>query len=363
MDSRTKLIPLHLHPMGFIEAFTQLGADLKSLLQDTGIHQGMFDVKGAKISYEQQKRLVRNGIALCRRPGLGLLVGQLFDWTYHGTVGSIVYCSPSLRDAGEAFQRYAMIAQPFYSLYPRQPTTYVDEKGIVVHPLRHFPYSRDKDEELLRFETEYRLAVGLRIWDMCGNKSVPDPSVRVGLAYPEPAHVHLYRQLPCHSIEFNCEQSYIAVHKSFVLEPFRLLRRHAYNLVIERCEEELRAADLEVSYTSKVRWHVYAHFNKQVSLEKVAETLRATPRTLTRRLAAEGTTFRDILHNVRMELTAHHLRSSKLSIDEVAELMGFSSVSSMRRAIRNWTGDTVSTVRPAAPARPVAEEETVEAIG
>jgi hypothetical protein len=37
MDPQAKTIPLHLHPLGFIEAFTALGVDLDLLLRDTQI--------------------------------------------------------------------------------------------------------------------------------------------------------------------------------------------------------------------------------------------------------------------------------------------------------------------------------------
>ena len=355
VDADTKIIPLHLHPLGLIEVFTQLGASLPLLLNGTGISESMLEARGIKISYNQQKRLVGNGILLCRRPGLGLLVGQMLDWTFYGTVGSIVHCSPTLRDAGEAFRRYIMIAQPYFAIHGRKPSSYVDERRHVIQPLR-VVRSPTEFPALAQFELEFRLASALRIWDTCGNKSVADPSVHVCLNIPEPAHVHMYRALPCASLQFNCEESSISSHFSYVVEPFRLYRKQAFDQLIERCEQELEEANLESSYAAKVRWHVYAHFNKQLSLDKVAEILHMTPRALTRRLSSEDTSFRVILHEVRMELTQYHLRSSQLSVEQLAELMGFSSPSSLRRAIRNWSGTSVSALR-----RPPSEpqEETV----
>ena len=207
VDPHSKLIPLHLHPLGFIEAFTHLGADLDALLRDTGIHARMLESKNMKISYEQQKTLLRNGVELCKQPGLGLLVGQRFDWSYHGTVGSVVQCSPSLKDAAEAFQRYSRIAQPLYAMGPRQPNTYVDEKGMLIHKLEYLSVYGEGEGPFLQFAMEFRLAVVLRIWDMCGNKSVPDPSVHVCLDYPEPPHAELYRALPCTSSWSNASRS------------------------------------------------------------------------------------------------------------------------------------------------------------
>jgi AraC-like DNA-binding protein len=343
MNAQTPVIPLHLHPLGFIEAFTQLGANLDALLRHTRIDKNTLNSRDILISYAQQRQLIVNGMALCPQPGLGLLVGRQFDWAYYGTVGAAVQCSPSLRDAGEAFLRYQMILQPFYGQHVRKPNVYLDTNNLLVHPLRCFP-SPDSNAAQQQFELEFRLAVTLRLWDACGNKAVNDPAVHIGLQYPEPAHVDIYRLLPCSSLRFNCKQSYLAAHLDFVAQPFRLLRKPIFDRVLEQCEEELQRANSQTSCEAKVRWHLHARFAKQVSLEQVAQILALTPRTLTRRLADEHTSFRQLLHDVRMEIAAHHLRYSRLCVDKVAELVGFSCAASLQRAMRHW-----SNVKPAVP--------------
>src|SRR5690606_32672173 len=228
------------------------------------------------------------------------------------------------------------------------PNVYIEEHGMVVSPMRYFA-SPPADAELNLFEAEYRLAVTLRIYDMCGNKAVADPSVRVKLHYPAPAHAHLYDELPCESVTFGCEESSITAHFEFVTTPFRLFRKPAFDRIVAQCEAEFQKAELESTATRKVRWHVSAYFNsapgRQISLEEVADLLAMSPRALTRRLAAEGTSFRNILHEVRMEVAAHHLRSSRLTVEKIAELMGFSNASSLRRAIKNWTGSSAGEIR------------------
>lgn len=343
-----KIIPLQLHPLGFIEAFTHFGADLNRLLENTGISRGMMSSKTAKIAYMQQHQLIRNGIHLCRKPGIGLLVGMYMDWSYNGTVGGVVHCSPSLQAAGEAFRRYLLIAQPYYTMYVHKPNMYIDKDGMVVSPLTYLA-SPQNDPELTLFELEYRLAVTLRVCDMCGNKSVANPAVHARLHYPAPSHAELYDDLPCDTVTFGCDQSSTSSHYRFITEQFRLIRKPTFDRIIDQCEEEFQRANLEISETRKVRWHVAAYYNaapgRQISLEEVADLLATTPRSLTRKLAQEGTSFRSILHDVRMEIASYHLRSSQLSVDRIAELMGFSNPSSLRRAIKNWSGDPVGKIR------------------
>ncbi len=350
MDANTRIIPQHLNPLGFIEGFTQFGAPLDDLLRHTGIDRSMLDSCTAKISYNQQLRLIYNGITLCRTPGLGLLMGLGWDWSFHGTVGYVAHCSPSLREAGEAFHRFQMIAQPYYRVSVEKPLAYIDENDTFVLPIRCFQ-APDADPAMIQFEQEFRLAMTLRLWDTCGNKSVTNPDVQVLLAYPKPRHGALYRQLPCSSLTFDARESRVSAHKSFYCEPFRPYRRATFEKLIAQCEEELRLAGMQVSTTAAVRMHVRAQLNRQfqlagshlevyqsVSLEDTVHALRMTPRALSRRLTAEGTTFRRVLHDFRIEVTLYHLKASRLHVDDIAELMGFSCASSMRRAIRSAVG-------------------------
>jgi len=348
MDINSKVIPLHLHPLGFIEAFMQFGANLDDLLANTQINDNMLAAKDVKISYKQQHQLLLNGIRVCNKPGIGLLVGQTIDWSYNGPVGSVVNCSPSMAEAGKAFLRYVMIAQPYYAMYLTKPSYYIDKNGMLVSPIRFFA-SQDQDPQLRQFECEYRLAVTLRLLDLCGNKSVANTDVHVGLHYAEPSHGHLYRDLPCTSVNFGCEQSYISAHYTFLVTPWRLFRKHAFDRILTQCEEEFQQANIETTCSDKVRWHISAMFNQQTSLEQVAEALAITPRALTRKLAAEKTSFRNIMLEVRMEQVAYHLQSSNLSVEQIAEIMGFSGASSLRRAIKNWSGTVVSDLREEEP--------------
>lgn len=344
MDPHTKIIPLHLHPMGFIEAFCHFGADLDALLEGTEINKNMFEQKEAKISYAQQKKLLKNGIALCRKPGLGILIGLYMDWSYNGTVGSVVHCAPSLKDAGAALRRYLVVAQPYYQMYVKKPNFYVDAEGMFINPIKDF--ATNDDPCVLDFEREYRITVTARVWDMCGNKSVPKPGVHLRLNYPEPAHLELYKQIPVESITFGCPEASISAHFGFVTEPWRHFRRNAFQRVMEQCEEEFRQTNIERTYAEKVRWHIYLnYFDTALSLEKIAEVMSLSPRALTRKLANEDTSFRNIHHEVKMEITAYHLASSTLSVDRIAELMGFSSASSLRRAVKNWSGSTAGDLR------------------
>ncbi|WP_250460990.1 AraC family transcriptional regulator [Microbulbifer litoralis] len=349
MNLDSALVPLHRHPLGFIEAFCNLGARQQDLLDGTGISPAMFGMQRACISYRQLQRLFHNGIHLCPQPDLGLAVGMQFDWSFWGPVGFTVYCSPSLRHAGEAFRRYMVTAQPYFATHAAEPNSYLDADNRVVEPI---DYTTGSDEEpvLRDFIREFRLAITLRIWDLCGNKSVADPSVRVRIAAPSPAEYSYYDALPCDSLTFGCDSNSISAHADYVFQPFRPLRRRTFDSILRLCERELARVPAAVTFADRVRWHIRAHFRPDLDLKAVAAQLQLTPRSLSRRLAREEESFRDLLHRVRMEIASHHLCHSQLPVEQVAEIAGFSCASSLRRAVKNWSGLTIGQIRDSADA-------------
>jgi AraC-like DNA-binding protein len=71
--------------------------------------------------------------------------------------------------------------------------------------------------------------------------------------------------------------------------------------------------------------------NGQVSAEDVASSLGIQVRTLQRKLISEGQSFSGILNGTRRELALRYLANSNQSITAVAQLVGYSALSSFTR--------------------------------
>ena len=78
---------------------------------------------------------------------------------------------------------------------------------------------------------------------------------------------------------------------------------------------------------------------------RLAARLKMSVRSLNRLLAAEGTSYQELLDAIRRELAERYLASDHLSIGEVGFLLGFSELSSFHRAFKRWTGRTPAQFR------------------
>lgn len=81
------------------------------------------------------------------------------------------------------------------------------------------------------------------------------------------------------------------------------------------------------------------------SIERCAEKLGMSVRTLQANLSTSGKKFSDILEAQRIELAKTYLKLNQHSLDEVAANLGYSEQSSFGRAFKRWTGITPKQFR------------------
>ena len=80
-------------------------------------------------------------------------------------------------------------------------------------------------------------------------------------------------------------------------------------------------------------------------MDALASELGMSRQTLYRKLREEGTTFVELVDDLRRRMAADYLRARKVSVNETAYLVGFTEPSSFVRAFRRWTGMTPSAFR------------------
>lgn len=81
------------------------------------------------------------------------------------------------------------------------------------------------------------------------------------------------------------------------------------------------------------------------TVASVAKRLHMSERSLHRRLASEGTSFRDEVDSLRRGLALRYLEESRLQVAEIAFLLGYSEARAFHRAFKAWTGETPGTFR------------------
>jgi AraC-like DNA-binding protein len=138
---------------------------------------------------------------------------------------------------------------------------------------------------------------------------------------------------------------------TFSREQLALPLKHADSLLsvpLDRVANHLLAqrSNPEARFSEQVRRLVTRHIAIDgAPVTAVAGELGITPRTLHRRLAEEGTTYRDIADEIRRGLALGYMEQRDLAVSEIAYLLGFSGVQAFHRAFKRWTGKTPGAFR------------------
>lgn len=79
---------------------------------------------------------------------------------------------------------------------------------------------------------------------------------------------------------------------------------------------------------------------------RVATLLQVSERTLRRRLQEQGTSYQDLVDEIRCELALELLQKERgLTNDRISQKLGYSSPTSFNRAFRRWTGRAPRSAR------------------
>jgi AraC-like DNA-binding protein len=172
--------------------------------------------------------------------------------------------------------------------------------------------------------------------------------LRFEFPYAAPPHRERYREVLGEDLHFNrplARWSFATEHLARQLPSSNPALRQLYEAECARLLADLEeGADLAAQSRRLLR-KLEGQYPK---MPQIAAMLHVSPRTYRRRLALEGTSYQQILDEVRAEHATRHLRGGRLPIASIAYQLGFNDPSNFRRAYRRWTGHSPSAVRAAA---------------
>lgn len=197
---------------------------------------------------------------------------------------------------------------------------------------------------LRRFADETLLVMlhGLLCW-LAGHRVVLRA---VAFAWPRPGHAAEYRRM------FGAAQRFEAPVTAIEFDAALLRARSAATAASLR--EFLRDAPQSVflkqvaasAWSERVRRRLRRGADWPAA-DRVAAEWGVSAVTLRRRLAAEGTSWQRLVDGVRHDLAVRLLGDRRLSIERVADSLGYRDARSLHRAFRKWTGGPPGAYRGA----------------
>jgi len=320
-----------------IDVLHEEGVSPAQALAGSGLDHPALSLPGTRISMRQLLTVYTNAQRLSQDPALALRAGRRAHITHYGLYGYALISSPSIRSAADFAIRFHKLATP-------TATMQVREQGQVASWIFESAFEIDPASELYRFIMEFQFAIILSVsQDMLGPQVKP---IEVCAMYAPPAHAELYPihlECPAHfgqpANELRFDASILDVRPS-------LANPITAAMVLETCDQMLGEMQNTSGVASKVHGLLLQNPGQFPDEEAMAEKLHMVSRTLRRKLGAEGTSYKQILCDVRKQLALKYLRETRLGVDDIALLLGFSDASSFRQAFRRWTDKNPSDFRP-----------------
>jgi AraC-like DNA-binding protein len=88
-----------------------------------------------------------------------------------------------------------------------------------------------------------------------------------------------------------------------------------------------------------------ALLDRAPSAERMAQNAGVNLRTLQRRLAAQGTSFRALVEDTRRSIALERIHQGNEALNEISARLGYSSPASLSRAVRKWTDRSPTGLR------------------
>lgn len=168
---------------------------------------------------------------------------------------------------------------------------------------------------------------------------------RVELARPAPVQDRLAHYFDC-PVRYGAPRDRLVLHAHDLDRPFPSGHAELLGMLTPPLLAAVSDVDARASFGDRVA----ALMKKTMAsgrpeAARIARDLGMSVRTLQRRIAAEGTSYRALLATARHELARELLSDAQLSIDDIACLLGYHEIGSFYRAFKRRHGMTPSRWR------------------
>ena len=179
-------------------------------------------------------------------------------------------------------------------------------------------------------------------------RALPDgsPVLEVQLSYPPPPHRSLYDQIFKVPIRFETGRNALRLDKTRLDRMPSPGNDYAFGLFLHHADDLLARLQTDETISARIEHQILPDLHKgSLSMDQVAHDLGMSRQTLYRRLKDEGLTFTDVHDTLRKKMACDYLAGQKISINEIAYLLGFSETSSFVRAFKRWTDKSPAAYR------------------
>lgn len=331
MAERFTASTLIVRPM--VHAATTAGVDIRDLLEAHGAPPDRLLEPDGRVPHELAIALWEELPRRTRDDAFGLHLAQQVPRGAYDVLDYAMRHAATLGDGYRAFLRYQRLVHDAASFEMQ-----------VDGPVARLMHIWRGPQKLPRHLNEFVLALLL----LRGRMILGEDWVPLEVAFPDPAPANTLeiQRLFRAPIHFGRPISELAFDRRLLDRPLPVADAALTSVLDRYAQVLLGQLPAQESFPDQVRRHVLKSLSAGIpEAELLARQLGLSKRSFFRRLQEQGTSYQRLVDEIRRDLTLHHLREGRLSLSEIAFLLGYSEVSTFHRAFRRWTGQSPAEYR------------------
>jgi AraC-like DNA-binding protein len=306
---------------GTREAARELNINLDSILLEHSIDPALLHSPSGYLRHSQATRFLQVVAERCHCDYFGFLVGKHQPPLQLGTVGRAMRLSPTF---GAAIKTGLHYSHSFTEGTKYDLTVTHGMARLERWHRRSYPFS----------STQMRMLGLVQAFKILSQLSGTDwrPSlVTYTFSEPEkPQQISNYFSCP---VLFDQESDSLCFPERDLSRPMAESNSGLLKVVERQLDRLLSKSRPEQEVSERVRHYIRVHLDTQrCTMEGCAGFLHLSSRTLQRELEKNGTSFRQLLLHVRMEIARQYLSDSSIDLAALAELLGYRNQSAFSRS-------------------------------
>ena len=306
----------------FFDAFEKLGADRPDLMRAAGLTKEDFENPDTFLSDAACAAFFGEAARRCGSPNFGLRVAEQIPLGAFPLLDYLVMTSPTVGDGFHQLSRFLRLVGSPADLGIHDAGDPIRVRMAVCSP----------------FNAEFTLA--LAVLHFRRETGGTFRAAALHLRHRPDNTAEVEERLGC-SVRSGAEADELAIPRAAWRLPLRRRDSALHGVLASQAEEMLARTGPGEGASQRLRRALASRTSAGATdLATVARGLGVSPRTLQRRLEEEGTSYQELLDEVRGAAAESYLSDSTLSCAEVGYLLGFSEPAAFHRAFKRWRGVT-----------------------
>lgn len=312
-----------------LDFLASLGLDAEAIATKSAINDIDLHRHEALISAKQHKTLLLDAQRRYQGSDLGLILGLQRSIATHDQLAYLMISSATLREASNAGLKYQSYSGRFSGNLVVTSFSEIQAQGCYqIHAKAELGELR-----LLAIEDILANIITTARWVL--GQALPITKLRCN--YSAPAHIARYEAIFQCPIEFDAPATQLFFSADILDKPLPGASPQSAALYKKLCEQK------SITHNQgDIAWRLSQIIVEDPasppSLHTAAMRLHCSPRTLSRKLLAQGWRYQQLIDQVREIHARRHLSDPTLSITRIGQQLGYADSSGFHRAFKKWTG-------------------------